>query len=405
MGPLTGIRVIEVASVLNGPVTGYMLGDLGADVIKIESPVTGDPSRGYQTLFDVVMTLPDGGSVLFESANRNKKSILLDLKNEAGITVFHRLIEKSDVFITNFSQKVICKLGLDYETLCRYNSRLVYASTTTFGSKGPMSERRGYDMVAQAVSGAMWLFGDRDSPEPSVAVGSIFDQIAASMLAYGILAALLALERTGMGQSVESSLLAGAIHLQAQNINTFLWRGRGMARFSRKRCRNPLTDYYQCGDGKWILLSEPQSARYWHDFCVALGLPELENDQRYNTAEARTQHYAEFIALLDRIFVTKPRDEWLKIFSEYDFVYSSVYDYDEMTREPQVQENQYLIEMEHPTMGRVKTVGFPAQFSKTPASIRSAAPEFGAHTEEVLLELGGYSWDEITKLREQGAFG
>ncbi len=405
MSPLTGIRVIEAASVLNGPVTGYMLGDLGAEIIKIESPVTGDPSRGYQTLFDVVMTMPDGGSLLFESANRNKKSVLLDLKNEAGKGVFRRLIERSDVFITNFGNKVVHKLEIDYETLCQYNSRLIYGSTTTFGSKGDMSERRGYDMVAQAVSGAMWLFGDRDSPEPSVAVGSIFDQIAASMLAYGILAALLARERTGIGQKVESSLLAGAIHLQAQNINAFLWRGRGMARFSRKRCRNPLTNYYQCGDGKWILLSEPQSARYWHDFCVALGAPELENDQRYNTAEARTQNYAEFIALLDRVFITKPLDEWLKIFEEYDFVYSPVYDYADVANEPQVQENEYLTEMDHPAMGRVKTVGFPVQFSKTPASVRSAAPGFGAHTEEVLLETGGYSWEDITRLREQGAFG
>src|SRR3972149_5833214 len=178
MGPLTGIRIIEVASVLNGPVSGYMLGDLGAEIIKIESPVTGDPSRGYQTLFDVVMTMPDGGSLLFESANRNKKSIILDLKNEAGKAIFQKLIQKSDVFITNFGNTVISKLGLDYKTLSRYNDRLVYASTTTFGSKGPLSERRGYDMVAQAISGAMWLFGDRDSPEPSVAVGAIFYSIS-----------------------------------------------------------------------------------------------------------------------------------------------------------------------------------------------------------------------------------
>ncbi len=404
-GPLAGIRVIEAASVLNGPVTGYMLGDLGAEVIKIEPPVTGDPSRGFQTLFDVVMTLPGGGSLLFESANRNKKSIILDLKNEAGRTVLHKLIEKSDVFITNFNKKVICELEIGYETLSRYNSRLIYAATTTFGSSGHLSGRRGYVMVAQAVCGAMWLFGYWDSPGPSGAVGSIFDQIGASMLAYGILAALVARERTGIGQEVESSLLAGAIHLQAQNINTFLWRGRGMARFSRKRCRNPLTNYYQCADEKWILLSEPQSARYWHDFCTALGVPELEHDPLYNTAEARRQNYADFIALLDRAFAAKPRDEWLEVFSHYDFVYSPVYDYAEMADEPQVAENQYLVDMEHPVMGKVKTVGFPVRFSKTPASIQSAAPEFGAHTEEVLLEIGGYSWDEISRLREQGALG
>ncbi|MDP2917851.1 MAG: CoA transferase [Dehalococcoidia bacterium] len=405
MGPLNGIRVLEAASVLNGPVTGYMLGDLGAEVIKIEPPGTGDPSRGYQTLFDVVMSLPDGGSLLFESANRNKKSIVLDLKNEAGKDIFRKLIEKSDVFITNFSKKSIRELDIGYATLSQYNTRLVYAATTTFGSKGRLSERRGYDMVAQAVSGAMWLFGDRDSPEPSIAVGSIFDQISASMLAYGILAALVARERIGIGQEVESSLLAGAIHLQAQNINAFLWRGRAMARFSRRRCRNPLTNYYKCADDKWILLSEPQSARYWHDFCTSLGMPELENDPLYNTAEARRENYADFIALLDRVFATKPRDEWLRIFDKYDFVYSPVYDYADMANEPQVMENQYLVEMEHPTMGKVKTIGFPVQFSKTPASIQCSAPQFGAHTEQVLQELLGCSWEEIAKLREQGAFG
>ena len=405
MGPLDGIRVIEAASVLNGPVSGYMLGDLGAEVIKVEPPVTGDPSRGFQTLFDVVMSMPGGGSVLYESANRNKKSIILDLKNETGRAVLYKLIGKSDIFITNYNRKVIDTLKIDYNSLKQHNQRLIYAITSSFGSKGHLNEKRGYDMVAQAVSGAMWIFGERDSPEPSVAIGSIFDQMGASMLAYGILAALVARERTGIGQEVESSLLAGAIHLQAQNINTFLWRGRGMARFSRTRCRNPLTNYYQCADSKWILLSEPQSARYWHDFCLAIGMPEIEKDPKFDTAEARRQNYAEFIALLDRVFASKPRDEWLMVFSRFDFVYSPVYDYAEMIDEPQVIENEYLVNMEHPTMGKVKTVGFPVRFSQTPASIQNSAPEFGAHTEEVLLEIGGYSWEDIAEMRELGAFG
>lgn len=405
MGALTGIKILEMAQLLNGPVAGYMLGDLGAEVIKIETPITGDLGRGFGTMFDVKMTTSSGLSITFESANRNKKDILLNLKNEAGKAVFHKLIEKSDVLLTNYSKRVIRDLDIEYETLTQYNPQLIYAATTGFGSRGPLSERRGYDMVGQAVSGAMWIFGDRDSKEPGVAVGSIFDQIGASMLAYGILAALVARERTGIGQKVETSLLAAAIHLQAQNIVPFLWGGRPMSRFSHKRCRNPLVNYYQCADGKWILLSEPQSQRYWHEMCVALGIEELEHDERYNTADARRDNYAEFIAILDRVFATKSRDEWLKIFSQYKFVYSEIYDYAEMVNEPQVWENQYLVEMEHPTMGKIKTVGCPIQLSKTPATIQSAAPEFGAHTEEVLLEVGGYSWEEIAKLREQGAFG
>lgn len=405
MGALDGIRILEMAQLLNGPVTGYMLGDLGAEVIKIETPGIGDLGRGYGTMFDVKMSLPGGGTIVFESANRNKKGITLDLKNEAGRTVFNKLIEQTDVFITNYSKRVIRDLDIEYETISQRNPKLIYAATTGFGSRGPLSELRGYDMVGQAVSGAMWIFGDRDSEEPSVAVGSIFDQLGASMLAYGILAALVARERTGIGQEIGTSLLGAAIHLQAQNIIPFLWRGRAMARFSHGRCRNPLVNYYKCGDGKWILLSEPQSQRYWHEMCLALGIEDLENDERYNTADARRDSFAEFIAILDRIFATKPRDEWLKIFSQYKFVYSAIYDYEEMVNEPQVWENEYLVEMEHPTMGKIKTVGCPIHFSKTPAAIQSGAPEFGANTEEVLLDVGGYSWDEISELREQGVFG
>lgn len=405
MGALDGIRVLEMAQLLNGPATGYMLGDMGAEVIKIETPGIGDLSRGYGSMFDVNMALPGGGTIVFESANRNKKGITLDLKNETGRAVFNKLIEKSDVFITNFSNRVIRDLDIGYESVSKHNPRLVYASTTGFGSRGPLSELRGYDMVGQALSGATWIFGDRDSEEPSIAVGSIFDQLGASMLGYGILAALVARERTGVGQHVETSLLGAAIHLQSQNIIPYLWRGRAMARFSHKRCRNPLVNYYKCGDGKWILLSEPQSQRYWHEMCVALGIEELENDERYKTANARRESYSEFIAILDRIFATRSRDEWLKIFSQYKFVYSAIYDYEEMVNERQVWDNEYLVEMDHPTMGKIKTVGCPIHFSKTPAAIQSAAPAFGANTEEVLLDVAGYSWEEISELRNKGAFG
>jgi len=405
MGPLHGIRIIEAAQLLNGPAASYMLGDLGAEVIKIETPGIGDMARGFISAWDVPMKGPEGINILFETANRNKRSIVLDLKNDSGRAIFYKLIEKSDVFITNFSRRVLSDLQISYDTLEQYNPKLVYAATTAFGSKGPLGDQRGFDMVAQAYSGAMWIFGDRDSPEPSVAVGNLFDQMAASMLAYGVLAALVARERQGVGQYLESSLLAGGIHMQAHNINPFLWKGRAMARFSRKRCRNPLTNYYLCADGKWILLSEPQSARHWHDFCIAIGRPELEHDPKFNTADARRESFAEFIAILDEVFATKPRDKWLEIFSAYKFVHCPVYDYAEMTAEPQVWENQYLVEMEHPVLGKIKTAGFPAQFSKTPASIQSAAPEFGAHTEEVLIEVLGYTWEELADLRESGAFG
>lgn len=405
MGPLTGIRVLDGGMYYQGAAACYMLGDLGAEVIKIEPPVTGDRQRGVSSMYGALMMTTDGRSVAFEAGNRNKKSMVLDLHNEAGQNVLHALVGKSDVFVTNFSNRVIKELNIDYETLSRYNPRLIYGATSAFGNKGPLADRVGYDPVGQAFSGAMWMFGDRDDTEPKMVVGSIFDQLAATFLVYGVLAALVHRERTGVGQRVDTSLVGGGIHMQAYDINTAFWRGRGMARFSRKRCRNPLTNYYKCADDKWIMLSEPRGGKYWQEFCAAIGIEGLEHDERFNSFKARRDNYAEFIELLDRTFATRTRDEWTSIFSKYTFGYSPIYDRTDLANEPQLLANDYVVEMEHPAWGKIKTAGFPAQFSKTPASIRSAAPEFGQHTEEVLTQVLGYSWDEIAALREKGAVG
>jgi len=402
-GPLTGIRIVEMATVFNGPVTGYMLGDLGAEVIKVEPPITGDLSRGMSSIYDVKMQLPGGVNATFLQANRNKKSVILNLKNEKGKEVFYRLIEKSDVFITNYLQKTMKKLKIDYDTLRQFNNQLIYAETSTFGSHGPISDRGGYDMSAQAFSGAMWISGDRDFEEPTVIVGSVFDQVAASMLAYGVTAALLARERTGVGQKVECSLSGSAIHMQAMNMNPFLWGGRPMTRFSRKRCRNPLTNYYRCSDGKWILITEPQSQKYWHDICEALEMLDVENDSKFTSGELRRSNYADLIAILDRQFANKTREEWLRIFGNYNFAFAPVYEYADLVDNPQVLENEYIVEMDDPTLGKTKIVGFPVQFSETPARIYDRPPEFGEHTEQVLNEVLGYSWDEISDLGDQGA--
>jgi len=401
-GPLAGIRVIEWAAFHNGPAAGYMLGDLGAEVIKVEPPVTGDPCRGVQSMFDMAMTLPEGRNVQFETANRNKKSIVLDLTKEKGREVLYKLVARSDVFFTNYRKSVARKLGMDYETLRQYNPRLIYATNSAYGSEGPWGERRGFDPVAQALSGAMFAVGDRDDPEPHMISGGIFDQAGATLLVYGILAALVARERMGVGQELECSLLGAAVHLQAITVNSQLWRGRPMPRHSRTRARSPMSNIYRCADGKWLLLTEPQSDRFWHDFCRALGIEHLEKDPRFENSEARKRNYAELNPLLERIFATRTRDEWLEIFRPYDFAYTPIYDFDEMVAEPQIQKNQYIVDFDHPVLGRTKTIGFPVKFSQTPAEIRSCAPAFGQHTEEVLLEVAGYTWDDIAALKEEG---
>jgi len=228
--------------------------------------------------------------------------------------------------------------------------------------------------------------------------------IGASFLAYGILAALVARERTGVGQQVETSILSGAVHVQALNLSSFLWAGTGQARFSQKRTRNPLTNYYQCADGKWIVLCEP-AAKNWENICTAMGMQELIPDKRFSTPKIRAQNYAELITLLESKFATKPRHEWLSIFDQYDFPYSPLNSYEDVVDDPQILSNQCVVETDHATAGKTKAVGYPVQFSETPASVRSGAPEFGQHTEEVLVEILGCSWQEVDRLRNQGALG
>jgi crotonobetainyl-CoA:carnitine CoA-transferase CaiB-like acyl-CoA transferase len=382
-----------------------MLGDLGADVIKIEHPVQGDAYRGMGRMYGEAMSMAGGRHAGFEAANRNQRSITLDLKNEKGRAILYSLVEQADVFFTNYTETVARKLGADYGTLSQTNPRLVYAVSSTYGPLGPWAERRGFDQTAQARSGLMFAMGERDFPEPVQTVSGVADQMGATMLVQGILAALLARERQGIGQRIDVSLLGSMLHLQTMGVSVTSFRGKAWSRHCRTRTRNPLTNHYECADGKWLLFAEIQADRFWPEFCRALGLGELENDPRFATAMGgRREHATELIEILDKTLASKPRDEWLRFFEELNvpFAYSPVHDYYEVLDDPQVLANEYVVDFDHPAAGRIKVMGYPVRFSKTPAQVMREAPEFGQHTEEVLHEFGGYSWEEIAKLREEG---
>jgi len=399
--PLEGIRCLEWGIWHHGVAAGAMLGDLGAEVIKIEEPGRGDPGRGMDTLFGVPLSLPGGRNAFFEASHRNKKSITIDLKKPAGREVVYRLVRNVDVFYTNFRKSLARRLGLDYETLSRYNPRLIYAHASTYGPKGPDSEKRGFDWAGQARSGLMTVTGEPDMPPLPVGGGPI-DQMGSITLAYGILVALLARERLGIGQEVHTSMLGSGMWLQYINVTSYLLRGREMSRHSRRRAPNPLGNYYRCADGKWLALLEVQSDRFWGDFCKALGIEELKDDPRFKDVKARRQNREELIAILDRIFATRTREEWLKIFEGYDFAYCPVNTISDLASDPQVLENEYIVDFEYPDLGKVKVMGLPVSLSRTPGRVRSPAPHLGQHTEEVLLEVGGYTWEEIARLREEG---
>ncbi|MCX8072133.1 MAG: CoA transferase [Candidatus Binatia bacterium] len=397
--PLEGVRVIDWTIWQQGPVASVMLGDLGAEVIKIEQRESGDPGRGILKMSGI--DLSDRPNFYFEANNRNKLGIAIDLKKPEGREIVYRLVEKSDVFVQNFRLGVAERLGLGYEDLAQRNPRLIYACATGYGPRGPEAEDPSFDQMGLARSGFMYAVGEPDMPPLQVA-GGIADQMGAIMLAYGILAALLARERFGVGQKVDASHLGSMIWLQGLSVSSRAMMGFAIPRLPRKYAANPLWNHYRCQDGLWICLGMLQPDRYWADFVRALGHPELATDPRFVDLRARAAHAAEAVDLLDRIFATRPRAEWVEILRKGgDFIFTVVNTVDDLPDDPQVVANDYIVPFDHPRFGPTKVVGLPVQLSATPGSIRLPAPEFGQHTEQVLIDLLGYTWDEVAALKER----
>jgi len=402
-GPLQGIRVIECAGYLSAPTACYMLGDLGAEIIKIEDREKGDPSRGTSAVFGSSMMLPNGENILFETANRNKKSMTLDLKKEKGKQLLYEMVSKSDIFCTNFTQSAIAKLEIGFETLKKHNPKLIYGLATGYGLKGPESNRRAFDSVAQARSGIMYALGGEPEAPPAQIGGPVFDQMTGTLLVYGILAAIVARDRQGTGQQVEVSLLGSGIHLQAYNLNTALLRGRQIPRPSRRSLKNVMANHFECADGEWLLLSEPQADRFWPAFCEALGIQYLEKDEKFCDAARRRENFRELLEIIEGVFKSKTREEWMRILDAKGggIAYSPVLRPVDLARDEQVLQNAYIAEINHPSLGLIKMVGNPVSFSGTPVTVDGYAPCFGQNTEEVLLDICGYDWDKIQQLKDE----
>ncbi|OGO04762.1 MAG: hypothetical protein A2Y91_03140, partial [Chloroflexi bacterium RBG_13_54_8] len=384
MNPLQGINVLEWATWLSGPMAAAILGDLGAEVIKIEQSDTGDPLRGLVSYGN--LNLADGRHALFEAYNRNKRGIAINLKKEKGREIAHELVRWADVFVHNFHRDTASKLGLDYQTLCQVNPRLVYATASSYGRKGPDRDLRAFDLAGQARSGHMMaLSGLGGGGEPQAGVEGIADQMAAFTLSHGILAALLARERLGVAQEIDASLLGSMIHLQQYAISHSLFFNRQSRVWPRsKRVANPLLHWYKCEDDRWMAILMLQPDPYWPDFCGALGVGELEKDPRFENMSSRWQNSAELTSTLERIFATKTREEWMEILRCSGIPYCPINSFRDLPSDPQVVENDYIIEFSHPSLGPVKLTGFPVSFSETPCSVRREAPLHGQHTEEIL---------------------
>ncbi len=399
--PLGGVRIVDCTIRHAGPATTQLLADMGAEVIKVEAPAGGDPSRGPTRDAGTWMTLPHGLPYHFEVLNRGKKSIVVDLTKEEGKQIVYSLVAKSNVFVQNFRHGVTERLGIDYKTLQKYNASLVYANLSGYGSKGKRASEPALDPAIHAASGTMLGMGEPDMP-PIHLHGAMCDQITAIMLAYAIMVALFYQERTGIGQEVNVAMLGTMVWVQTVNILFTLMNKKSRERHCRAKTPNPLVNHYRCKDGRWIQLAMFSPDTYWSPLCRGMGLEELIDDPRFSSLMAREQNSAELISILDSVFDTKTRDEWLDILPSEDLIYSPILDYWEVVNDPQVLENDFIVEFEHPSLGKLKEIGIPLELSKAPRSIRGPAPQLGQHTEEVLIEILGFSWEEIEGLRDRG---
>jgi CoA:oxalate CoA-transferase len=396
-GPLDGVKVVEISMFQQGPVAGMRLGDLGADVIKIEAP-SGDPARGFMKIIGTMAGLR-GNNYYFEHNNRNKRAMALDLRTGKGMEIFLKLIDTADVFLNNMSITAPIKMGIGPEVLLARNPRLIYAHASGWGRRGPDAQDLSFDYTGIARSGLMMACGERGAPPTQILPG-IGDELGGLMCAWAVTAALYSREKTGKAQVVDTSLMGSVIAALAFVLAPACILGQEFPREIRAQAGNPVYNHYRCGDGKWIAIAHLDPDRYWPKLCRALGIEELRDDPRFNSIEARGRNARDLIAVLDDRFASKPREEWMKILKQEGCIFTPVQAPLEVTNDPQAMANDYFIQVDHPEWGKLKVAGFPWDFSETPASWRRRAPHLGEHTDEILEELG-YSKKEIIRMRDE----
>jgi len=391
-GPLSGYRILEFGANFTGPVAGMLLGDQGADVIKVEPPA-GDQMR-YQA------SARGGVSAIFLSVNRNKRSVVLDLRQPAAIEVFYRLAQSSDVVVQNFRPGVVERLRLGYADLRKLRDDLIYVSVSGFGNQGPYANQRVYDTVIQGVAGVASAQRDPDTLVPCPVRSAIADKVTAFTVAQAITAALLSRERTGKGQHLSINMLNAMLSFWWPDVmsnQTFL--GEGASAAGTVRDGRPI---YKTRDGYVIAVCVSDAE--WKGLVAAVGKPELANDPRFRTQRDRGAHIREQHEELKDAFALRTTDEWLTVLRELDAVSAPVNTLENMCDDPQIRASGVIWEGEHPTAGAYRQPIHPISFEGTPAQFRRHAPMLGEHTDEVLRELG-FQPEEIASLGERGALG
>jgi crotonobetainyl-CoA:carnitine CoA-transferase CaiB-like acyl-CoA transferase len=378
--PLEGVRVLDVSQVMAGPFCSMLLGDMGADVIKIEPPPEGDQTRramGFK--------LKGSDSLGFFNLNRNKRSFALNLKNSAAREVFYVLVKTADIVIENYRPGVTQRLGIDYATLRAINPRLIYASISGFGQTGPWSQRPGFDLIAQAMAGVMSITGQPGGP-PTKAGVPVSDIGCALFALYGILSAFIAREKTSEGQYVDASLFEAAIAFSIWDISEYWGTGRIPAPLGTANRFSAPYQAVRAQDGYFVLGAN--SKRLWQTLCEVLERSDLLSDARFGTIADRLLNREALIGELEKSFAARPAAEWVEILLAAGIPAGPILNFAQALASDHARAREAVMEIDHPVEGRVKSIGFPVKLSRTQQAVRRPPPLLGEHNEEILDELG-----------------
>jgi crotonobetainyl-CoA:carnitine CoA-transferase CaiB-like acyl-CoA transferase len=392
-GPLSGVRVIDLSTMLSGPWAADILGDQGADVIKVEAPGTGDHTRSLQNR-------SGGMSSMFLNINRSKRSITLDLKHDDGVKALRDLVAGADVVLQNFRPGVVERLGIAYEDLSALNPRLVYLSISGFGENGPYANRRVYDPIVQALSGLTTIQGGADNLRPRLVRTILPDKLSAVTAAQAVVAALFARERTGEGQHVRLSMLDAVLaFLWASDMGAYTFVDQPV---EPEKAASFIDLIYEAADG--FMTVSIMSDKEWRAFCTAVDRPDLLDDQRFATAQARDQNVNARLELIQSVISTRTVDEWLTEFGVHDVPCAPALTRRQLIEHPQVLASDVLIETDHPVAGRLRQTRTAARFGGTVPGPPRGAPLLGQHSHEILTELG-YDDQRIGQLATAGVLG
>lgn len=392
-GPIAGVRVLELAQIMAGPACGLMLADLGAEVIKIEKTTGGDDTRKFLP--------PDinGESAAFMMMNRNKKGLALNLKEQEGINIFKKMVEQSDVVIENFRKGTLEKLGIGYEDLKKINPKIILCEISGYGRTGPYADKGGFDLVAQGMSGLMSITGE-SSDKPPMKVGAPLTDITAGILgATGVLAALINRNKTGKGQRVDTSLYeAGIVHTYWQSAIAGA-TGKSPGPLGSA---HPLTAPYQAFKTKdnWITIGA-SNQNNWMNLLNAIQRIDLQEDDRFKDNNSRMKNLDALAPILQEELLKKTSNEWIKIFDEKGLPCGPINSITEMHNDPHTLDRKMVIEVDNKKAGISKAIGMPIKFSDTNANTEIGAPNFGQHTDEILMQFG-YSAEQIKDYKDKG---